>query len=131
VENNAHIIADIYAAFARGDVAPIVAAVSDDVDWNNSKSPEIPYGGHYAGPAGVRTFFERIGRAVTVKSFSPTVYITAGDSVLAAGAWSGVANTTGKPFETDWLMHWIVKNGKVTYVRVYEDTALTAAAMRA
>src|SRR5262249_34867053 len=63
------LIADIYAAFSRGDTGFIVASVRDDVDWNHSKSPEIPYGGHYNGPKGVTTFFERIARAVRVTAF--------------------------------------------------------------
>jgi uncharacterized protein len=130
VQDNAKLIADIYSAFSRGDTAFIVGVVSDDVDWNNSKSPEIPYGGHYSGPAGVRTFFDRIARTVGVNSFNPQAYITSGDAVIVAGSWSGTATRTGKAFESDWLMHWIITDGKVSYLRVYEDTALTAAAMR-
>ena len=130
MDKNAKVVADIYAAFGQGDIAAIVNVVADEVDWNNSKSPELPYGGHYSDRAGVQRFFDNIAKAVTVRSFEPKSYATAGDAVFAVGTWAGTAKATGKTFETDWIMHWIIKNGKVVYLRVYEDTAITAAALR-
>jgi ketosteroid isomerase-like protein len=35
-----------------------------------------------------------------------------------------------KPFATEWAMRFQVKDGKLTRCRVYEDTAVTAAALR-
>jgi ketosteroid isomerase-like protein len=130
MQDNAKIVADMYSAFGRGDIAFILGCVGSEVDWNHSKSPEIPYGGHYASRADVQKFFDKIAAAITVRSFEPRSYTTAGDAVFATGSWSGTSKATGKTFETDWLMHWIFKNGKVSYLRVYEDTAITAAALR-
>jgi ketosteroid isomerase-like protein len=130
MQDNAKIVAEIYSAFGRGDIASILDRVANDVDWNHSKSSEIPYGGHYSSRAEVQKFFDKISSAVEVKSFEPKSSTASGDAVFAAGTWSGKAKATGKIFETDWLMHWIIKNGKVTYLRVYEDTAVTAAALR-
>jgi ketosteroid isomerase-like protein len=39
-----------------------------------------------------------------------------------------VAIDTGKAFTTIWAMHFKLKDGKLSYVQTYEDTASTAAA---
>ena len=48
--------------------------------------------------------------------------------LMAAGAWSGIARSTGKSFATDWGMVFGVRDGHITSFRVVEDTAQLSAA---
>jgi ketosteroid isomerase-like protein len=130
MDANSKVVEDLYAAFAKGDIPFILERLSMDVQFDNSDSAEMPWGGTYRGKDGVGKFFANIGGAVDVKSFEPKTYLSSGDEVMTTGVWSGVARKTGKPFKSQWAMHFIVKNGKVTYAHVYEDTAVTAAALR-
>lgn len=130
MDANSKIIQDIYAAFARGDIPYILDRISADVQFENSDSPDMPYRGTYRGKDGVGKFFADIGSAVEVKSFEPKTYLSSGDEVMTTGVWSGVARTTGKPFTSQWAMRFLIKNGKVTFSHVYEDTAVTVAALR-
>jgi ketosteroid isomerase-like protein len=130
MDENSKLIADLYAAFARGDIAYILERVTDDVRFEHSDSPEIPYGGAYRGKGEVRGFFEKIDVAVAMKSFEPGTYLASGDEVMTTGAWSAVGRGSGKPFTSQWAMRFLVKDGKVSYCHVYEDSAVTAAALR-
>ena len=130
MDENSKLIADLYAAFARGDIPYILERITDDVQFEHSDSPEIPYGGAYRGKDEVQRFFERIDGAVEMKSFEPKSYLASGDEAMTTGVWSAVARNTGKPFTTQWAMRLQVKAGKVSYCRVYEDSAVTAAALR-
>lgn len=130
MDENSKLIADLYAAFARGDIPFILERVSADVQFEHSDSPEIPYGGSYRGKDGVGKFFASIDGAVEVKSFEPKSYLSSGEEVMTTGVWSAVARATGKAFTTQWAMRFFVKDGKVSYAHVFEDTAVTAAALR-
>jgi uncharacterized protein len=130
MNEKAKVIAKAYEAFGRGDVASVLALVDDNCDWNGPASKEIPYHGKFKGPSGAAKFFDGIMSSVRVTSFEPKTYTTEGDTVMTTGVWSGVALATNKPFTAIWAMHFIVKNGKITYTQTYEDTAATSAAFR-
>jgi uncharacterized protein len=130
MDSDSKFIADLYAAFARGDPAYILERLAADVQWEHSDSPEMPYGGTYKGKDAVEKFFGNIGGAVEMKSFEPKTYLSSGGEVMVTGVWSGVARATGKPFTTQWAHRFLVKDGKVTYFHGYEDTAVTAASLR-
>ena len=38
------------------------------------------------------------------------------------------AKSTGRGYETEWLHHWKVRDGKIGYFREYDDTAAVNAA---
>ena len=121
-QSNVELIKSLYASFSKGDTEAIIAALDENVYWAEPKHAEIPYGGAGRGKTVVREFFKGVGQ-VTVKSFEPMEYVASGDRVLAIGRWSGQAKPTGKSFTSEWIMSWIVKNGKVTSFQGYEDSA--------
>ena len=57
MDENSKLIADLYAAFARGDIPFILDRLSADVRFEHSELPEMPYGGTYEGKDGVEKFF--------------------------------------------------------------------------
>jgi uncharacterized protein len=130
MDSNSRIIEDLYAAFVRGDVPFILERITDDVRFENSDSPEIPHSGVYTGKDAVTRFFNDLGGALDVTSFDPATYLASGDEVMTTGAWSCVARATGKAFTAQWAMRFLLRDGKVCFARVYEDTAVTAAALR-
>ena len=113
------LIEDCFDAFARGDVAYILARVSNDVEWRGDTTAEIPYAGIFEGPQGVGQFFAKMADAVV-----------ADDGVLATGAWSAAVKSTGRSFATEWAMVFGFRGDKISSFRVYEDTATAAAAFR-
>lgn len=60
----------LYGRRAAGDVAPLVDAVSDDVEWCSVGQPgTLPWSGSWKGKAGVAAFFEAVAGAVDVVAF--------------------------------------------------------------
>ena len=61
-DTNIKTIAQVYEAFGRGDVAAILDAVTDDVDWAaEASSAAAPWYGARHGKDAVAAFFEAFG----------------------------------------------------------------------
>ena len=125
------LIKDCFEAFGRGDVAFIVAQVTDDVDWRGSEAAELPYRGNYKGPQGVGQFFTAMAGALDVKTWEPKRVFATGEDVVATGAWSATVKSTGRSFASQWAMVFGFRGDKIASFHVFEDSAMAAAAFRA
>ncbi len=125
------VVQDMYSAFQKGDIASVLALMAPDIDLRHNQTPDLPYSGNYQGREGAADFFNRLGGAVEVSSFTPERYVCEGDQVVAMGVWSGKARPTGKPFTARWAMYWVVRDGLAVAYDNYEDSGVTAAAFRA
>ena len=63
-----------------------------------------------------------------MQSFEPRDFIASGDKVIVLGGESGRVKSTGRTFDNDWAMVFIVDDGKISSFRSYEDTAAVAEA---
>jgi len=60
-DDNVKTIQAVYEAFGRGDVAAILDAVTDDVDWaSEASSTEVPWWGVRNGKEQVTDFFTQL-----------------------------------------------------------------------
>ena len=129
--DNVNTIKAVYEAFGRGDVGFIVDNVTDDVDWaTESTSDGAPWYGVHHGKQGVGEFFEAFGKAMEVEDFTPLTFASndAGD-VCTVVRFAARSRETGKLARMQ-LHHWFqFTNGKISYYRGTEDTAITAAAL--
>src|SRR5690349_11237488 len=118
-EENVATIERIYAAFGRGDVDTILAAVSDDVDWQtDAASTEAPWWGHRQGKDELIGFFEGIGRTTVVREFDVITIASTDNEVLSFLRYSFTAKESGAA-ATMHLHHYFRFNGlgKIDYVR--------------
>jgi uncharacterized protein len=130
--DNIETIKTVYEAFGRGDVDAIAAAVTDDVDWaSDTASGAAPWYGVHTGKAGVGSFFEQFGKAMEVEDFTALTFATNADGdVLTVVRFAARSRETGKRAAMQ-LHHWFrFTNGKISYYRGTEDTAITAAALQ-
>jgi ketosteroid isomerase-like protein len=131
-KDNINTIKAVYEAFGRGDVAFITDSVTGDVDWaTESTSDGAPWYGVHKGKAGVGAFFEAFGKAMDVEEFTPLAFSATDDGdVLSVVRFAARSRETGKLARMD-LHHWFrFTNGKISFYRGTEDTAITAAALR-
>jgi ketosteroid isomerase-like protein len=124
------VVQDMYTAFQKGDIPAVLELMAEDIDLRHNQAADLPYSGHYRGRTGAAEFFNKLGAAVQVSSFTPERYVCQGDEVVALGTWSGTARPTGKPFTARWAMYWVVKDGRAVEYTNYEDSGVTAAAFR-
>ena len=123
---NIKTITGIYEAFGRGDVAAILDAVTDDVDWAaEAASSAAPwYGGHHGRDA-VAVFFSAFGSAMEVEEFTPVSFAANDTDVLAVVRFRGRSRSTGKAAEMNLHHYFKFRDGKIAYYRGTEDTAQT------
>jgi len=129
-EDNIKTITAVYEAFGRGDVATILEALSDDVDWAaEADSTAAPWYGVRHGKDAVGAFFQAFGSAMEVEEFTP-ISIAANDSdVLTVVEHRSTARATGKTAVMRLHHYFKFDADKISYYRGSEDTAQTAAVL--
>ena len=129
---NTKLVKDAYAAFQRGDIAAVLALLSDDVEWRAVIGTEgvVPTSGLRRGRAGVGEFFQQLSTATAFEAFEPREFIAQGDQVAVVGRYKGKALATGKPYDSEWVMVFTVRNGKVVRFREYADSRQLVAAFQ-
>lgn len=123
-------VKELYAAFGRGDIAFILNSLTPDCEWI-APGAGIPNAGRYTGPAGVGEFFQKLAASEQVTAFEPREFFTnqAGD-VVARGYEACTINANGRKVETNWMMLFRFRDGKISYWESFYDTAAYAAGHR-
>ena len=108
---NQQLIERAYAAFARGDVPTVLAALADDILWH--VPGRGPISGDFRGHAQVLEFF---GRFMELSGGTFRIVV---DDVLANGDRAIVlvtesAQRLGRKWSSPQVHAWTVKNGKAT-----------------
>ena len=127
---NIALVKSLYAAFGKGDIATIVAAVTADVDWvSTGRASDFPT----LGPRRARWR----GRVLPPRrqqprfsEFSPKEFYAVGDKVFVLGSYAMTVTKTGKAMQSDWAHIFTIANGKVKAFREFLDTARAAEAYR-
>lgn len=122
---NTQLVKDAYAAFQRGDINTILNMLDDAVDWQGVIGTEgvLPQAGRRHGRAAVAEFFKQVAEAITFDTFEPREFIAQGDKVAVMGHYRGKANTTGGTYDTDWVMTFEIRGGRVVRFREFTDSA--------
>jgi uncharacterized protein len=124
-------IAQVYEAFRRGDVATILDAVTDDVDWAaEADSTAAPWYGERHGKDAVAKFFADFGSAMEVEEFTPVSFAGNDTDVLAVIRFRARSRGTGHVAAMDLHHYFKFRDGKIAYYRGTEDTAQTEAVLR-
>jgi uncharacterized protein len=85
-----------YADFQRGDIANLLARLTDDIVWTPSAPAGlVPWGGARTGKDGVSQFFEQLGGGFELTKFDPSEFIASGDRVVVLVGIAGNARATG------------------------------------
>jgi uncharacterized protein len=123
---NIKTITGLYEAFGRGDVAAILDAVTDDVDWAaEAASSAAPWYGVHHGRDAVAVFFSAFGSAMEVEEFTPVSFAANDTDVLAVVRFRGRSRATGQAAEMNLHHYFKFRDGKIAYYRGTEDTVQT------
>src|SRR5437763_473048 len=96
VSDNIQTIKDLYAAFGRGDVPTILAALSPDVSWEVEAPAEISIAGIRKGPEAVKGFFQAIAADHGEPKLEIAEYLSSADAVATFGRYKCTVKKTGK-----------------------------------
>jgi ketosteroid isomerase-like protein len=121
----------VYEAFGRGDVAAIVAYLTDDVDWaSEAAGSGAPWYGVRRGPDQVAAFFTEFGSTMEVEDFTPISFAANDTDVLTVVRFAAKVRATGHRTEMHLHHYFHFRDGKIAYYRGTEDTAQTEAALK-
>ena len=125
------LIQNLYAAFGRGEIATIVAAVTPDIEWRlNGSRSDHPLLGTWKGPKGVQAFFDELAKLQDFSEFTPREFVSAGERVFVVGHYAASMRTNGRKAASDWVHIFTVRNGKVAAFLEFTDTAEFARAWK-
>ena len=122
-------IRDLYIAFARGDVAAVLAKLSAEVRWTEAEG--FPYGGTYIGPEAVlNNVFMKLGGEWEGFAAVPNELIADANTVVALGEYSGKYKATGKSFRAPFVHVWKFAGESIVQFTQHTDTAVVQLATR-
>jgi hypothetical protein len=122
-EGSVDVVRGVYEALGRGDVAAVMGAMADDVEWHEAEG--MPYGGVYRGGQAVaENVFGPIIRDVPNFAVSPEELIGSGDTVAVVVRYTGTGQATGKQLDLPVVHVWDVRDGKIARFRQFIDTAM-------
>jgi uncharacterized protein len=128
---NIKTITAVYEAFGRGDVAAILDAVTDDVDWAaEAASSAAPWYGVRHGKDAVAAFFSDFGSTMEVEEFTPVSFAANDTDVLTVVRFRARSRGTGRTAQMDLHHYFKFRDGKIAYYRGTEDTAQTEQVLR-
>lgn len=118
------LIQSLYAAFGRGDIATIIAALAPDIAWRlNGSRSDHPLLGTWSGAQDVQAFFEQLAGMQDFSEFSPREFFSAGDRVFVLGHYAATMRKNGRKAASDWVHIFTVRNGKIAAFLEFNDTA--------
>ena len=124
------VVRGIYRAFAAGDMASVLGALSPTVQWTEAAGG--PYGGVSIGPGAVlANVFMKIGAEWDGFAAVPGEFIADGATVVALGEYSGTYKATGKSFRAPFAHVWKFAGDQAASFHQYTDTAVHRQPMQA
>ena len=127
-QENTQVVQGLYDSFNAGDIAGILGALSDDVEWVIPNIPNIPFTGAKQGKDSVAKFFSTMAEHQEPQNFELQGMVAQADRVVGYGHYRWHVKTTGRVWEGDFSHHWTVEGGKVTRLQEYSDSAAAMAA---
>lgn len=127
---NLEVVQGVYAAYDRGDLAGVLARLSEDIVWANPYPPHVPLAGVFEGHAAFRRFVGAIRESTQSLAFEVREFIAQGDKVVVVGWERVIARPTGREYENPWVHVWTLRDGKGVRVQVHGDTAAVGAAFQ-
>jgi uncharacterized protein len=133
--SNTQTVQTMYAAFGRGDIAGVLAHLSDDVDWRlnvDQTAPgakAVPDFRPFRGRADVQNFFNLLGSDLEFHSFEPQSFLAGDNEVAARVIMEMTVRKTGRRLRLE-SMHVFTFDaaGRITRFREFLDTLAAAAA---
>ena len=126
VETNVRMITELFEAFRRGDVKTLLAALTDDVDWEGPVSDHagsLPWAGRRRGREQVADYFREFAATSDWHPMEDVTITAADDRVVVEGHNLNTARATGHPYEHRWVMLFTIRDGQIARFRHYYDPA--------
>src|SRR5262249_55210716 len=121
-----------YACYGQGDIPGALILLADEVEWHVAGPSEIlPWAGRRFGREEVARFLTILPEFLDIQQFEPKEFIAQGDKVVVLGRQLARVKANNRACETDWAMVFTLRNGKISRLREFNDSAAWVAAYAA
>ena|SRR5579863_864147 len=127
-KNQVAIVLSLYQRLLSETQAAIATGLAPDVVWENPLPDAIPFGGVFEGHEGCARYLMHLVDAIEMEAFAIDDTITEGDRVVLIGRETSRVKKTGRRYTMGWVHVVQLRDGLVTRVHEYNDTAAIAAA---
>jgi ketosteroid isomerase-like protein len=128
--DNVAIVKEVYAAFARRDLAAIVPRLSPEVVWSEPANPHNPAAGTRHGHAGFLEWARIGAEAEDIEALTPALFLSGDDAVAVVGHMKCRARRSGRTYESDFVHVVRFRDGLVTSFQEFFDTFAAGEAFR-
>jgi ketosteroid isomerase-like protein len=121
--NNPDTVRGVYDAFAKGDVAAVLAAMDAKIDWQEPAS--LPFENQVGPDAVAENIFGPVVSQIGGFTVTVNEIVDGGDIVCTIGVYGGTGAKTGTELNAEFVHVWrFGPDGKITGFRTYTDTHL-------
>jgi ketosteroid isomerase-like protein len=123
MNDNVAMVRGAYEAFARGDVAAVLAVLDENIEWHEAEHITYWPGGPFVGPQAVLDgVLARIPQDFDGFTVDVGRVVGCGDTVLVEARYRATTRATGKPLDAQVAHVWDFRDGKVVHWQQYSDT---------
>jgi uncharacterized protein len=130
MNKNIEILQKLYLSFSKRDIGAILEILSEDVEWSEPANPFNPCGGIRKGHAGFLEWLNIGKDAEDILVLEPKRFLADYDSVAVIGYSKVLAKPTGKIYESDFMHHAVIKDGKISKFQEFFDTYIAGEAFK-
>jgi ketosteroid isomerase-like protein len=127
IATDLEVVKATFAAFAARDIERVLELADPDVEFSAVTGEHAGRTDPYRGHEGLRQYFRDVAAHWEELRLTPREFRTSGDRILVTGKVSARSRSRTVTGSTGWI--WRVRDGKVTYVRVYASAADALAAL--
>lgn len=117
--------------FGAGDMDQLKTTLSEDSTWVYHGTSDIPYAGTFKGKDEVVRFIGTIMEHTNIEGFNVDGFVSEGDKVVVLGNEKQRIKRNNQLLEQHWVMVYTVKNGLITRLDEFADTANAAKLFKA
>jgi ketosteroid isomerase-like protein len=125
------VVQSFFEAFGKGDINIVLSLIAENADWKIPGADYVPIAGQRHGREEIKTFFGQLAANLEPQAFTIYQIIAQEEHVMVLGYFKYRAKPTQKLFESDFALHIVVRDGKVSSYHMFEDTYNVALAFEA
>ncbi|MDK2124373.1 ferritin-like domain-containing protein [Parachitinimonas caeni] len=128
--SNQQTIDTLNQAFATGDLQLALSCLSEDVVWDISGPPSVPYAGVFYGHDGYSRFWSLLNDTVRFVSAGSVKTFFSDNEAMAYGGEQGFVQSNNVPYHYDWAILYRFNSAhKITLIRQYFNPSRIDAAI--
>lgn len=121
---NVEVVRGTYENLAKGDMPAFIELLDRGVEWREAESHPYCAGNPYVGLDSIMDgIFSRLRDEWEGFAAVPCEFLDAGDTIVVFGRYTGTFKETRRPLDAEFAHVYRLRDGKITGMQQYTDTA--------